>query len=275
MARPLPAPAKTRTMRAVPLTGTRCQEASPASRETYTACGRPAEFIVKNRDPSPYAMCAMCADHNVKNRGAYYVEVGTPEAELALWEPPAAAGVRKAMKDSPIPFDQRLSAVRQKTEELGQDLANAKRLMVGLLMAARDEENLAAAYIQTFRVARDMEDVMKDGAKPITEICNEFKLQKIPEAYEAAGISTLTLDSGDRVSLSERVLAAVKGGMMEAAIKYLRSNKKTKELVIQTINASTLSAYAKTLLEQNLELPDSLFNVTVQTAASLTRGKKK
>lgn len=56
-----------------PPPGSLCEEASPLSHKFYIACGRPAKFVVKNRDQGPYAMCAMCADHNVRNRGARYV----------------------------------------------------------------------------------------------------------------------------------------------------------------------------------------------------------
>jgi hypothetical protein len=58
---------------AKPPHGARCQEASPLSHQFYIACGQPAEYVVKNRDPDPYAMCAACAVHNVRNRGARYV----------------------------------------------------------------------------------------------------------------------------------------------------------------------------------------------------------
>jgi len=33
-------------------------------------CGQAATLIVDNGDRHPYWMCPMCADHNVKNRGA-------------------------------------------------------------------------------------------------------------------------------------------------------------------------------------------------------------
>lgn len=62
--------------RKVPPPGTKCEEASPLSRQYYIPCGQPAEFMVQTRDPRPYAMCAMCADHNVHNRGARYVMRG-------------------------------------------------------------------------------------------------------------------------------------------------------------------------------------------------------
>ena len=171
-------------------------------------------------------------------------------------------------------LDEMLSAYRQRTAMIKEEMLTAHKELVTLVLRARDEEELAASYIKVFRVARDMDDVITAGGKPIKEVCEEFKLGKIPEAFEAAKISTMTLDTGDRVSLSERVLANIKGGMKEAALKFLKSNKKTKALVTETVNASTLSVYAGSLMEQNLSLPEDLFNVTVQTQASLTRGKK-
>jgi hypothetical protein len=52
-----------------------CEEASLLSKERYIPCNRPAEHIVgwKGRSETPVRMCAMCADHNVKNRGGYIV----------------------------------------------------------------------------------------------------------------------------------------------------------------------------------------------------------
>lgn len=47
-----------------------CEEASLLSRQFYIPCNKPARYIVRNRDPQPYRMCEICADHNVRNRGA-------------------------------------------------------------------------------------------------------------------------------------------------------------------------------------------------------------
>ncbi|MES2155439.1 MAG: hypothetical protein V4510_09925 [bacterium] len=48
-----------------------CQEASPASRETFIACGAPAaRFVLSERGQKVYPMCEPCATHNVRNRGA-------------------------------------------------------------------------------------------------------------------------------------------------------------------------------------------------------------
>lgn len=39
----------------------------------YIPCNRPAENLVKTRDPNVYRMCDRCSDHNVRNRGARVV----------------------------------------------------------------------------------------------------------------------------------------------------------------------------------------------------------
>src|SRR5580704_14522860 len=72
--------------RAVPPFGTRCQEAGPLSLKFYVPCGAPAEFVVKSNDPDPYAMCTLCADHNVRNRSARYIMEGE-DYRLATIEP--------------------------------------------------------------------------------------------------------------------------------------------------------------------------------------------
>jgi len=56
----------------VNLEGTKCQEASIHSRQSYIACGAPGEAIVfHDRDGrQAYIMCLPCAWHNIENRGA-------------------------------------------------------------------------------------------------------------------------------------------------------------------------------------------------------------
>jgi hypothetical protein len=48
----------------------KCQEASPFSKGMYLACSQKATTIVDNGDSRPYYMCAGCADHNIRHRGA-------------------------------------------------------------------------------------------------------------------------------------------------------------------------------------------------------------
>lgn len=49
-----------------------CQEASVHSRETFVACGAPGAAVIFHQHDgrNVYVMCAGCAAHNVRNRGA-------------------------------------------------------------------------------------------------------------------------------------------------------------------------------------------------------------
>lgn len=61
-----------------PPAGATCEEASPLSHKMYIPCGNPAVAIVyfERHKEGPYNMCFGCADHNVRGRGASYVEEG-------------------------------------------------------------------------------------------------------------------------------------------------------------------------------------------------------
>ena len=48
-----------------------CEEASLfAPPGVYLPCNKPATTLVRWKNEGPYRMCDMCADHNIKNRGA-------------------------------------------------------------------------------------------------------------------------------------------------------------------------------------------------------------
>lgn len=52
-----------------------CEEASPASRDFYIPCNKPATEVVgwPHRGEGPYRMCGACADHSIRNRSAVLV----------------------------------------------------------------------------------------------------------------------------------------------------------------------------------------------------------
>lgn len=56
--------------RVLPPEGAKCVECVMGM-SIYIPCGKSAEFMIENRgEVNP--MCWMCADHNVRNRGASY-----------------------------------------------------------------------------------------------------------------------------------------------------------------------------------------------------------
>lgn len=62
-----------------PSPSTTCEEASCLSLTRYIACGHPAtKQVYHPRDNQTLAMCASCADHNVRNRRAEYLNEVKP-----------------------------------------------------------------------------------------------------------------------------------------------------------------------------------------------------
>ena len=69
-------------------------------------------------------------------------------------------------------------------------------------------------------------------------------------------------------------LASIRKGMQDAAFKWLEAHQ-LGSLVIQTVNSSSLSSAAKELAEQNLDLPDDIFNVALVPNASVNKTEPK
>lgn len=57
-----------------PSPSTTCEEASILSTNFYVPCGKPTvKSVYHRRDNKSYAMCVVCADHNIRNRGGLEV----------------------------------------------------------------------------------------------------------------------------------------------------------------------------------------------------------
>lgn len=108
--------------------------------------------------------------------------------------------------------------------------------------------------------------------KGFNETYNDLKDRRLPEAFEKAQIPHINLDEGFRVGVSHSVRASVRANMKEEAIKWLNEHQ-LGDIVSSTINASTLSAVARTMAEDNRQLDESIFHVYIQPTTSVTKTK--
>lgn len=128
-------------------------------------------------------------------------------------------------------------------------------------------------YTRAFVALREMKDKIEEALKPFDKFYLEAKEQKLPAAFEAAGVPTVNLDEGYRVSISHNVRASIKGGQKDAALEWLRQNG-LGDVVTETVNSSTLSGLARSMAEENRELDSELFTVAIMPTTSVTRIKK-
>lgn len=104
---------------------------------------------------------------------------------------------------------------------------------------------------------------------------DRFKKEVVPAMMEQSGVTHIPLAEGWRVGVSSTLRAAIVADKRQEAFNWLRTHG-LEDLISSTVNASTLSAAARHMMEdENRELPPDLFNVAVIPTTSLTRTKKK
>lgn len=132
---------------------------------------------------------------------------------------------------------------------------------------------LARAFVVLHRLMASIEDALK----PLDATFKEFKEVRVPAIFEQAGVPNVPLDEGFRVGVSAKFRASLKseddGGDRDKAYQWLRDND-LGDLISTTVNASTLSSAAKSLMEEhNKELPSTLFNVAFVPNTSVNTTK--
>lgn len=131
---------------------------------------------------------------------------------------------------------------------------------------AADHENLARVLFQVDVIC----DQMKEAKKNIDTASDILSRSKIPDAMRAAHVKNFTLaDINRRVQLGRRWGATILN--KEAGFKWLRDNE-YGSLITETVNASSLAALGKNLVEtEGKELPDDIFKTSVMTYTSLVK----
>lgn len=127
----------------------------------------------------------------------------------------------------------------------------------------------ARAYVLFHRLNERMLSEEK-AFKPFKTLFGTYKNVKVPEVLEQSGVDNVPLSEGFTVGYSVNIRASVVPGQKEAAFAWLTENDKG-DLIQETLNASTLSAFAKEMREQNKDLPDDLFNVAEMNVASVRK----
>lgn len=145
------------------------------------------------------------------------------------------------------------------------------KLQKELDKAGRDAVSLARAFVAMHRL-NDRVDLL---GKEWGALYDSYKKETVPNVLQAAGITNVPLAEGWRVGFSTKTFASIKEGMKDKAHTWLRKNK-LGELVVETVFAQSLSkAAAYRIEEQNLTLPDDLFNVHPVFTTSVTSTKAR
>lgn len=124
--------------------------------------------------------------------------------------------------------------------------------------------------VRLFKKMRDFKDEVEEQMKLLTEKIDNCRHTILPLMYKENSITSITVD-GYRFTISQTVRASIPPATKLQAYEWLREND-LSDIIIETVNASTLAAQAKKMLEDGeKELPDTLFNVALVPNVSITK----
>lgn len=125
--------------------------------------------------------------------------------------------------------------------------------------------------VRFLRALRDVKETAADIESQLGKVLEKMRQETIPNSFKETGVTTLTVD-GFRFTISQTLRASIKADKKADAYEWLREND-LADLITETVNASTLSAQARKMAEDGLELEPDLFNVSIVPNTSITQAK--
>lgn len=151
------------------------------------------------------------------------------------------------------------------------DAAKLLRTLEQELEAAKADG--AVALARAFVALHRLKARVDEELKPLDALYTRFKDLEVPALFETEGVPNVSLDEGYRVGVSSKFRASIKPDQKDEAYKWLKKNG-LGDIITSTVNASTLSAAFKELMEEkNVEPPDAMFNIAMVPGASVTQTK--
>ena len=151
-------------------------------------------------------------------------------------------------------------------------VANAVDRIKAVVDSANAATSPASVMAAIYVSVKAIDDEWSETLKQLNATTRLLKEKLVPEAFAREDIGSFTSkEGGYRVTISELVRASMKD--KEQCYGWLREHG-LGDLIQETVNASTLAAAARSLMEEGKELDDDLFEVYIVPNTSVTKVKK-
>jgi hypothetical protein len=117
----------------------------------------------------------------------------------------------------------------------------------------------------------DARAAVKALSAQVTELqrhVDSLSYQALPTMFANAGVKSIKIDGVGRVTVNDHWSASILN--REAGFVWLRKTG-NEGLIIETVNAQTLGAFAKAELKAERPLPDDIFRVTARPFISIEK----
>jgi hypothetical protein len=148
-------------------------------------------------------------------------------------------------------------------------------LLQGIAGAIREDGDKALAtgdhiqIIKHYDKLRLANALIKESREALAQMEERLSREDIPNTLREHGIKTITIEGVGRVTVSHRFGCSMLD--KDAGLEWLRENGHGG-LIIETVNSSSLAAFAKSLLqEQGEDLPSEIFKVSTNPYTSVTK----
>lgn len=122
--------------------------------------------------------------------------------------------------------------------------------------------------VRHFDAVRTEYRSLKEKIEKLEAEVNLLSYEIIPTMFSSQGVTSIKVEGTGRVTTSVRWNASMPD--KQAGMDWLRSTG-NDGLIIETVNAGTLSAFAKSSALEGKPLPSDLFNVGQLTYTSITK----
>jgi hypothetical protein len=123
----------------------------------------------------------------------------------------------------------------------------------------------AVAY---FAELRDTVKELAEKTSALQKHVDELSQQILPTLFTNANVKTIKVNGVGRVSINDRWSATMLN--KERGLGWLRGSG-NEGLIIETVNAQTLGAFAKEEVMAGRSLPDNIFRVSATPYTSITK----
>lgn len=132
-----------------------------------------------------------------------------------------------------------------------------------------DMNHLRALCVQ-MKALQAQKDELEEKLTEINKSLDELRLRQIPSLMESLEVKNATFEGLGRVQLASDLYASTREGKKDDAMQWLRDCG-YENMINETYNASSLKALLRRMLVEGVDIPDTIFNVSPFTRASIVK----